>query len=604
MLLALKHRRSKMLRKTKIVATIGPASWEVETIKKLINAGMNAARLNFSHGSHETHAETVRRVKQAREELNAPVALLLDTKGPEIRIKTFADGEINVEKGQKFILTPKDVQGDEKMVSVTYPDLYNDVSVGSKILIDDGLIELRVVNITDEGNVECTVVNSGVMGSNKGINLPEAHVSLPSLTEQDIADIKFGIEQGFEFIAASFIRTAKDVLEIRQVLEDNGGSRILIIAKIENREGVDNLKSILEVCDGIMVARGDMGVEIPPEEVPLVQKYMIQQANLVGKPVITATQMLESMVSSPRPTRAEANDVANAIFDGTDAIMLSGETAKGAYPVESVKMMDRIARQMEGSIEYNAVLRKRSGHVVNITNAITFAACNIAADLDATCIATVTNSGFTARMVSKFRPACPALAVATNERTWRQMSMLWGIVPAIASVVHSDDALFELAAQTALEMNIAKNGDAVVVVAGVPVGVSGSTNLVKVHVLGNVLAKGKGNSKGQIAGKTVVIRPSEPTSKTFTEGDVLIASSTDDSMMDYIRKAGAVVVGTDQNIDQSHAKIACKALRKPLIVCNEKVIDLIHDNITVTIDSDAGFVYNGIITEDTNTKSQ
>jgi len=588
-----------MLRKTKIVATIGPASWEVETLKKLINAGMNVARLNFSHGSHESHAETVGRVKQAREELGAPVALMLDTKGPEIRIKTFAEGEVVLEKSQKFVLTPKDVVGTAEIVSVTYPDLYNDINIGAKILIDDGLIELRCVNITDEGNVECRIVNGGVLGSNKGINLPEAHVSLPSLTEQDIADIKFGIEHDFDFVAASFVRTAKDVLEIRQVLEDNGGSRMLIIAKIENREGVDNLNSILEVCDGIMVARGDMGVEIPPEEVPLVQKYMIAQANQVGKPVITATQMLESMVSSPRPTRAEANDVANAIFDGTDALMLSGETAKGAYPVESVKMMDRIARQMESSLDYNSELRKRGGHVVNITNAITFAACNIAADLDATCIATVTNSGFTARMVSKFRPACPALAVATKERTWRQMSLLWGIVPAIASMVHRDDELFELAAQTALDQGLAKNGDAVVIVAGVPVGVSGSTNLVKVHVLGNVLSQGKGNKNGSIAGKTVVMRPSEPTSKTFKEGDVLIAATTDDSMMDYIRKAGAVVVGTDQNIDQSHAKIACKALRKPLIICNEKVIDLIHDDTTVTIDSNAGFVYNGLITEET-----
>ncbi|MCL2169751.1 MAG: pyruvate kinase [Defluviitaleaceae bacterium] len=585
-----------MLRKTKIVATIGPASWELETIKKLIGAGMNAARLNFSHGSHESHAQTVERIKQARAELNEPVALMLDTKGPEIRIKSFEEGEVAVERGQKFTLTPRQTSGTNEIVSVTYPDLYNDVSVGSKVLIDDGLIELRVVNITDTGDVECVVVNGGIIGSNKGINLPEAYVSLPSLTQQDIEDIKFGIEQDFDYIAASFIRTPKDVLEIRQVLEDNGGSRILIIAKIENREGVDNLKSILEVCDGIMVARGDMGVEIPPEEVPIVQKHMIRQANLVGKPVITATQMLESMVSSPRPTRAEANDVANAIFDGTDAIMLSGETAKGEYPVESVKMMDRIAKQTESSIEYNENLKKRGGHVVNITNAITYAACTIAADLEATCITTVTNSGFTARMVSKFRPACPALAVSANERVWRQMSLLWGIVPYFSKMVHSDDELFGLAAQSALDRGLAKNGDVVVVVAGVPVGVSGSTNLVKVHVLGNVLTKGKGNGLGAITGKTVVMRPSEPSGKIFTEGGVLVASVTDDSMMDYIRRACAVVVGTDQNLDQTHAIISCKALRKPLIICNEKVIDLIHDNITVTIDADAGFVYNGLIT--------
>jgi pyruvate kinase len=584
-----------MLRKTKIVATIGPASWEFECIKKLINAGMGVARLNFSHGSHESHLGTVERIKAAREELGAPLALMLDTKGPEIRIKRFIEGEAMLTKGQKFTLTPRDIEGDTEAVSVTYPDLYTDVSIGSKILIDDGLIELRVVNITDEGDVETSVINGGVLGCNKGINLPEAHVSLPSLTEQDIEDIKFGIENDFDFIAASFIRTARDVLEIRRILEDNGGSRILIIAKIENREGVDNLNSILEVADGIMVARGDMGVEIPPEEVPLVQKQMIAQANLVGKPVITATQMLESMVHSPRPTRAEANDVANAIIDGTDALMLSGETAKGAYPVESVKMMDRIARQIESSTDYAASLKERSAHVVNVTNAITHAACTIAADLDATCIATVTNSGFTARMVSKFRPACPALAVGTNKRIWRQMSLLWGITPAISDMVHRDNELFDLAAQSALNEGLAKNGDIVVIVAGVPVGISGSTNLVKVHVLGNVLAKGKGYGKGAVAGKTVVIRPSETTSKTFREGDVLIASGTDDSMMDYIRKAAAIVVGSDHNLDQSHAKIACKALRKPLIICTEKVVDLIHDNITVTIDAEAGFVYNGLI---------
>ena len=587
-----------MLRKTKIVATIGPASWEIETLKKLINAGMNAARLNFSHGDHESHAETVRRVKQAREELNAPVALVLDTKGPEIRIKTFKNKEVNLEKGQKFTLKTVDVEGDETQVSVTYPNLPNDVSIGSKILIDDGLVELRVTNITETGDIECSCLNSGVLGNNKGINLPEAYVSLPSLTEQDIADIKFGIEHDFDFVAASFIRTPKDVLEIRQVLEDNGGGRILIIAKIENREGVKNLESILEVADGIMVARGDMGVEIPPEEVPLVQKHMIKKANMVGKPVITATQMLESMVSSPRPTRAEANDVANAIFDGTDAIMLSGETAKGAYPIESVKMMDRIAREMEQSMDYAANVYSRGKHVVNITNAITHAACTIAADLEAACIATVTNSGFTARMVSKFRPAAPALAVATSERVWRQMSLLWGIVPATSEIVHRDDELFEVAAQSAMDAGLAKNGDAVIIVAGVPVGVSGSTNLVKVHVVGNVLTKGKGIGSGSVAGKTIVFRPDEINPKSFKDGNILIASTTDDSMIDNIRKAGAVIVGNDQNLDQSHATIACKALKIPLIICNEKVIDLIHDDITVTVDADAGFVYNGLITED------
>lgn len=587
-----------MLRKTKIVATIGPATWEVETIKNLINAGINVARINFSHGDHKTHEATVNKIKQAREQLNAPLAIMLDTKGPEIRIKTFASGEVRLEKGQKFVLTPDNVEGDENRVSITYKDLAKDINVGSKILIDDGLVELRVTNITENGDVECSTLNGGVLGNNKGINLPEANVSLPSLTEQDIEDIKFGIKHNLDFVAASFVRTAKDVLEIRQILEDNGGGDILIVAKIENREGVNNLKSILEVADSIMVARGDMGVEIPPEEVPIIQKYMIKEANKVGKPVITATQMLESMVTNPRPTRAEANDVANAIFDGTDAIMLSGETAKGAYPVESVKMMDRIAREIEGGVDYTKQLKGWHGqHVVNITNAITHAACNIALDLGAACIATVTKSGFTARMVAKFRPSCPAIAVATSDRLWRQMSLLWGIVASRSEMAHNENELFELAAGKAKEAGLAKNGDAVVIVAGVPVGISGSTNLIKVHVLGNVLTRGQGIGTGNVVGKTVIFHPTEIYDKKFVEGNILVTTTTNDNLMDYIRKAGAVIVGSDQPADQSHAEIACKALKKPLIISNEMVTDIIHNNIIVTVDADAGFVYNGIIND-------
>ncbi|MCL2235975.1 MAG: pyruvate kinase [Defluviitaleaceae bacterium] len=585
-----------MLRKTKIVATIGPATWEVETIKKLITAGVNVARINFSHGDHDTHARTVDRIKQAREAMDAPLAIMLDTKGPEIRIKTFAEGEVELVKGQKFVLTAEEVEGDENRVSVTYAGLAGDLQIGSRVLIDDGLLELRVTNIEENGDIECIALNGAVLGNNKGINLPEANVSLPSLTPQDIEDIKFGIKHDLDFVAASFVRSAKDVLEIRQVLEDNGGSHILIIAKIENREGVNNLKSILEVSDSIMVARGDMGVEIPPEEVPLIQKYMIKEANKVGKPVITATQMLESMVTNPRPTRAEANDVANAIFDGTDAIMLSGETAKGAYPVESVQMMDRIAREIEDSVDYGKSLKQWSGgHVVNITNAITHAATNIAQELGAACVATVTKSGFTARMVAKFRPARPAIAVATSEHLWRQMSLLWGIVSARSNMAHNENELFELAAGEAMKMGLAKNGDAIVIVAGVPVGVSGSTNLIKVHVLGNVLTRGRGVGTGVVVGKSVIFRSSEGHDKKFVEGDILVTTTTDDSLMDYIRKAGAVVVGNEQQTDHSHAQIACKALKKPLIITNEMVTDIIHNNITITVDADAGFVYNGVV---------
>ncbi|MCL2573118.1 MAG: pyruvate kinase [Defluviitaleaceae bacterium] len=585
------------MRKTKIVATLGPATNDVETIKRLINAGLNTARINFSHGNFDSHTDVVNNLKAAREEMGAPVALLLDTKGPEIRIRTFKDGDISLKKGQKFTLTTDDVDGDINIVSVTYEELPNDVQVGSKILLDDGLIELRVSAVIGN-NIECIVGNDGELGNNKGVNLPETHVSLPSLTQKDIDDIKYGIRMGFDFIAASFVRTAKDVLEIRQVLEKNDGSHLQIVAKIENREGVENLESILEVADGIMVARGDMGVEIPPEEVPLIQKWMIEKCNMAGKPVITATQMLESMINNPRPTRAEANDVANAIFDGTDAIMLSGETAKGNYPVEAVKMMDRIARQVESSEEYAQAMRQHGDKgVVNVTNAITYATHTIAADLNAACIVTVTKSGYSGRMVAKYRPNCTILVVATNETVWRQMSLVWGVVAVTTGMVDSDDELFEVAGKCAMDTGLAKNGDLIVIVAGVPVGVAGTTNLVKVQVVGHVLVKGRGNSTGlgRVIGRTAVIRPSEDAGRRFRDGDILVASQTNDSMMDYVRKAGAVVVGTDQNLSQTHAEIACKALRKPLIVCTERVIDLIHSGVTVTIDCEEGFVYNGTL---------
>ncbi len=323
------------MRKTKIVCTLGPATNDVEIMKQLIHNGMDAARINFSHGTYETHAETIAKLKQAREELNAPIPLILDTKGPEIRVKTFKEDKVRLEEDATFTLTTREVEGDVNIVSVTYADLPKDVHRGSRILIDDGLIELKVEDIT-ETDVVCKVINGGVVKSRKGVNLPGVEVNLPSLMEKDIEDLKFGVENGFDIVAASFIRSAEDVLKIRRVLEENGGGQMHIISKIENQQGVENIDKILEASDGIMVARGDLGVEIPPEEVPLVQKILIAKANRIGKPVITATQMLESMVHSPRPTRAEANDVANAIFDGSDAIMLSGETAAGAYPLEAV----------------------------------------------------------------------------------------------------------------------------------------------------------------------------------------------------------------------------------------------------------------------------
>ena len=413
------------MRKTKIVCTLGPATNDVEIMKQLIQNGMDAARINFSHGTYETHAETIAKLKQAREELNAPIPLILDTKGPEIRVKTFKEDKVRLEEDATFTLTTRDVEGDVNIVSVTYADLPKDVHRGSRILIDDGLIELKVEDIT-ETDVVCKVINGGVVKSRKGVNLPGVEVNLPSLMEKDIEDLKFGVENGFDIVAASFIRSAEDVLKIRRVLEENGGGQMHIISKIENQQGVENIDKILEASDGIMVARGDLGVEIPPEEVPLVQKILIAKANRIGKPVITATQMLESMVHSPRPTRAEANDVANAIFDGSDAIMLSGETAAGAYPLEAVATMARIALKAESAVDYAAKLANTTEPArVNITNAISMAACATAAELKTAAITTVTKSGFTARMISRYRPACPLIASTSDETVWRQMNLIW-----------------------------------------------------------------------------------------------------------------------------------------------------------------------------------
>ncbi|MCL2616678.1 MAG: pyruvate kinase, partial [Defluviitaleaceae bacterium] len=444
------------MRKTKIIATLGPASGGLETMRDLIDAGLNAARINFSHGSHESHKQTIDTFKEARQAKGALIPLVLDTKGPEIRIKQFGVESITLNQGDNFTLTTEDIIGDESQVSVTYENLPSDVSVDSRILIDDGLVELKVLNINGQ-RIECIALNGGTLSNNKGVNIPDVYVNLPSLTEKDIADIKFGIEQDFDYIAASFIRSANDVLNIRQVLAENGGSHIQIISKIESREGVDNIDSIIEVSDGIMVARGDMGVEIPPQEVPHIQKRIIGKCNMKGKLVITATQMLESMIQNPRPTRAEANDVANAIYDGSDVVMLSGETAKGKYPVEAVRMMANIALTTEGAINYDEKLqlRQRGGFHANITNAIAYAACTTAIDLKSACIVTVTDSGFTTRMVSSFRPSCPILAVTNDEGNARQLNLTWGCVPTIVKDLCGDDEVFEAARRAAVKTGLA-----------------------------------------------------------------------------------------------------------------------------------------------------
>ncbi|MBQ7759436.1 pyruvate kinase [Anaerotignum sp.] len=585
------------MRRTKIVCTLGPATSDVETMKQLIRNGMDAARVNFSHGTYESHAETIAKLKQAREELNAPIPLILDTKGPEIRVKTFKEEKVRLEEDATFTLTTREVEGDENIVSVTYEDLPKDLRRGSRVLIDDGLIELKVENIT-ETDVICKVINGGIVKSRKGVNLPGVKVNLPSLMEKDIQDLKFGVENGFDIVAASFIRSAEDVAKIRKVLEENGGGNIHIISKIENQQGVENIDKILEVSDGIMVARGDLGVEIPPEEVPLVQKMLIAKANRIGKPVITATQMLESMVHSPRPTRAEANDVANAIFDGSDAIMLSGETAAGAYPLEAVETMARIAVKAESGVDYATKMVNTEPARVNITNAISMAACATAAELNTAAISTITRSGFTARMISKHRPICPLIASTSDERVWRQMNLIWGCKPMHYTGELPKGGVFDTALKIAISSGLLKNGDTVVSALGMPLGFSGATNTLRVDIVGDVLCKGKGVGTKKVSGTARVITSRDGVERTFHQGDILVTTATDSSFMPYIRKAGAIVVGPlDQNVN-SHAEVSGSALDIPVIVCNAKVVDFIPAHSLITVDAEKGFVYKGIPKED------
>ena len=469
------------MRKTKIICTIGPASESEEKLREIMLAGMNVARFNFSHGSHEEHKRKYDRIKKLRDELELPVAVMLDTKGPEIRLKDFENHKEELEAGQKFTLTTRDVMGTKDMVSVTYKQLPNDVKSGNTILIDDGLIELKVDEVSGE-DVVCTVVNGGPVSDKKGVNLPGAELTMPYLSEQDKSDIIFGCEQGFDFVAASFVRTRQDVLDIREILKSKN-SQMKIIAKIESMQGIKNLKEILQEADGIMVARGDMGVEVPFEDVPVIQKEMIKLAESEGKYVITATQMLDSMIHHPRPTRAEVTDVANAIYDGTTAIMLSGETASGDYPVEAVKTMARIAERTEADIDYVGRLHKRDYAPIDATTAISHATCNIAAELNADAILTVTMSGFTASMVSKYKPNCQIIACTINPTVCRQANLMWGVTPLHIRQEDTADELFREAINSAKNAGYLKAGDKVVLTAGVPLGIPGRTNMIRVEEL-------------------------------------------------------------------------------------------------------------------------
>ena len=476
-----------MLRKTKIICTLGPAVDNEDMIRALIRTGMNAARFNFSHGSHEEHLNRLNLLKSVRDSMGRPVAAILDTKGPEIRIRSFETKSISLEAGDSFTLTTREVQGNGSLVSVTYPELHKEVSVGQEILIDDGLVALKVEEINGQ-DIRCTVENGGTLSANKSINIPGVHIHLPALTEKDVSDIRFGVENDFDFIAASFVRRAADVQAVREVLDRFGGQEVRIIAKIENQEGVDNIDEILEAADGIMVARGDLGVEIPAAKVPILQKQIIRKGLQAGKPVITATQMLDSMMRNPRPTRAEVSDVANAVFDGTSCVMLSGETAGGKYPLEALTAMVNIVEEAEQSIHYWRQFEKR--RVIpasNINDAITHTCCLTAKDLEAKAILAATNSGRTARMICRFRPACPVAALTMHEKVRRQLAICWGVIPFLTGEVTSTDRIFSLSAEVALKERLVQNGDTVVITAGVPLGKSGSTNLIKAAIVNEEL---------------------------------------------------------------------------------------------------------------------
>ena len=579
----------KNAKKTKIVCTLGPASQSEETLTKLIENGLNVCRFNFSHGSHEEHKERMDIVKKVRDELKKPVAILLDTKGPEIRTGNCADPEVFLEEGSKFIITMADVIGNKEMCTVSYKGLAEDVVEGDTILIDDGLVGLKVENVVGE-EIHCVVENSGIVKNHKGVNVPGVKINLPALTPKDISDIEFGITQGIDFIAASFVRKASDVLAIREVLENNNATDIQIISKIENQEGVDNLDEILQVSDGLMVARGDLGVEIPTEDIPIVQKQMIKKCNALGKPVITATQMVDSMIRNPRPTRAEVTDVANAIYDGTDAIMLSGETAAGKYPVEAVKVMAAIAKRIEETLDYDTILRSKGLNNTNVTDAISYATCTTAKSLTASGIVTSTSSGYTARMVSKFRPKTPIIAATPNERTSRQLSLSWGVYTVMCEQAENTDDLIDNSIEASKNEGYIHEGELVVITTGVPTGVSGTTNLIKVQVISEEICQGIGIGRTTVEGLVRFVKSGQ-TCENFNEGDILVTTMTDKDMNPYIEKAAAIV--TQEGGMTSHAAIVGINLGKPVIVSAESILSKVEDGELITVDTTRGAVYRG-----------
>lgn len=577
------------MRRTKIICTIGPASETPEAIAALIEAGMDVARLNLSHGESEDHWRRLRLIGEISSSLNRVVAVMVDTRGPEVRIGRLDGGELHLEEGASLILSAAPGAAAEGKIPVNYSQLHRDLAVGRLIYIDDGLITLQVEAISGE-EIRCRVLQRGLLKSNKGLNLPGSRIGLPSLGESDRADLKKALALGVHFIAASFSRDRADIVELRRFLEEEH-SEVKIIAKIENDSGLNNFEQILELSDGIMVARGDLGVEFPAEEVPLLQKKIIRQCNRAGKPVITATQMLESMIIYPRPTRAEASDVANAIFDGSDAVMLSGETAVGRFPVETVQTMSRIACRTEEALDFEQILAESEKYVEkNITDAISYATCHTAQELGAAVIMTTTESGHTARMVSKHRPRAPIIAVASSAGVAAQLQLTWGVTPLLCPPAGSTDEMFRTATLASQRAGLVQDGDLVVFTAGVPVGVSGTTNLLRVETVGEIIVQGTGIGRSTIFGKAAVIRqPSDL--EEVRKGEIIVAGAADSSFLPALEKAAAVIL--EEGGLTSHGAILTLHLNKPAIVGAQGAVRLIRSGDVVTVDSARGLVYRG-----------
>ena len=573
------------MRKTKIVCTLGPATDQEGVLREMMLAGMNVARFNFSHGSHEEHGARLDQLKRLREELDLPVAAMLDTRGPEVRLKRFAAGAVTLRAGAEFTLTTEEVAGDETRCAITYAELPGDVKEGDTILLDDGLVRLTVLETTASA-IRCRVENDGVMKDNKGVNIPNVRLSMPYMNQRDREDILFGAEQGFDFIAASFVRSAADVREIRRLL-DQRDSHIRIIAKIENQEGISNLPEILAVADGVMVARGDLGVEIDFTEIPMLQKQMISQCLACGKPVITATQMLDSMMENPRPTRAEITDVANAIYDGTSAIMLSGETAAGKYPVEAVRTMDAIARRTESSIDCSKRV-KADGKRMSIAAATAHAACTTALDIGADAILTVSQGGSTAQMVSRFRTRTTVVALLLDPQVRRQMSLYWGVEPIMMPYASSTDEMVDFAVEAAERAGLVKQGDIVVVTAGVPVGVAGTTNMIRVRQVGGSLINGVGIGTQMASGPLCVCRTAADAAEKFRPGDVLVVPYTSNDLLPYIRDAAAVIC--EEASPEGHAATVGLTLDKAVIVGAVDATRRLEDGVLVSVDCARGVV--------------